>query len=105
WCRRWPHFAPSGECGDFVRMVWTCILLASPRRAWLTISLIAETMLRRPRALREVVTLALLHKHLYESVRDPSGQLEALIEELKTAPWTAGMLPAAPSLGEARADV
>jgi hypothetical protein len=53
-------------------------------------------MLRRPRALREVVTLALLHKHLYEYVRDTSRQLEALIEELKTGPWTAGMLPAAP---------
>jgi hypothetical protein len=89
------YFGSSEDVGVFVRIVWTCILLASPRRAWLTISLIVETMLRRPRALREVVTLALLHKHLYEYVRDTSRQLEALIEELKTGPWTAGMLPAA----------
>ena len=90
------YFGTSEDVGVFVRIVWTCILLASPRRAWLTISLIVETMLRRPRALREVVTLALLHKHLYEYVRDTSRQLEALIEELKTGPWTAGMLPATP---------
>ena len=48
------------------------------------------------RALREAVTLALMHKHLYEYVRDTSLQLQALIEELKTGPWAAGMLPAAP---------
>jgi radical SAM superfamily enzyme YgiQ (UPF0313 family) len=89
------YFGTYEDVGVFLRILWTCILLASPRRAWLTLSLIVETMLRRPRALREVVTLALLHKHLYEYVRDTSRQLQALIEELKTGPGSAGMLPAA----------
>jgi hypothetical protein len=40
--------------------------------------------------------LALLHKHLYEYVRETSRQLQALIEELKTGAGAAGMLPAAP---------
>jgi radical SAM superfamily enzyme YgiQ (UPF0313 family) len=90
------YFGTCEDVGVFVRILWTCIFLGSPRRAWLTLSLIGETMLRRPRALREAVTLALLHKHLYEYVRDTSAQLQALIEELKTGPWAAGMLPAAP---------
>ena len=32
----------------FLRILWTCMLRASPRRAWLTLSLIVETALRRP---------------------------------------------------------
>ena len=32
----------------FARVLWTCVLRASPRRAWLTLSLMAETALRRP---------------------------------------------------------
>jgi radical SAM superfamily enzyme YgiQ (UPF0313 family) len=90
------YFGTREDVGVFLRILWTCVLLASPRRAWLTLSLIVETALRRPRAIREVVTLALLHKHLYEYVRDTSRQLQALIEELKTGSCAAGMLPAAP---------
>jgi radical SAM superfamily enzyme YgiQ (UPF0313 family) len=90
------YFGTREDVGVFLRILWTCILLASPRRAWLTLSLIVETMLRRPRALREAVTLALLHKHLYEYVRETSRQLQALIEELKTGAGAAGMLPVAP---------
>jgi radical SAM superfamily enzyme YgiQ (UPF0313 family) len=67
----------------FRRVVWNCILQASPRRAWMTVSLMAETLLRRPRALREAVTLALLHKHLYEYMRDTCHRLEELARELR----------------------
>ena len=95
------YFGTREDVGVFVRILWTCIFLGSPRRAWLTLSLIVETMLRRPRALREAVTLALLHKHLYEYVRDTSLQLQALIEELKTRPWAAGMVPSAPGVDDA----
>ncbi|MCI0546457.1 MAG: B12-binding domain-containing radical SAM protein [Candidatus Rokubacteria bacterium] len=77
----------------FARILWTCMLRASPRRAWLTLSLILETALRRPRALRDAVTLALMHKHFYEYVRDTSRELDALIHELRTLP-SAGLLPA-----------
>ena len=64
------------------RIVWTCLLAASPRRAWMTLSLCLETAWRRPRALRQALTLALMHKHLHEYVRDTTRQLEALIREL-----------------------
>ena len=67
----------------FARVLWTCILSASPGRAWLTASLMAETALRRPRALRKAVTLALMHKHLYEYMRDTCKQLDRLARELR----------------------
>ena len=66
-----------------LRILWTCIVRASPRRAWLTLSMCLETAWRRPRAIRQALTLALMHKHFYEYVRDTSAQLEALIRELR----------------------
>ncbi|MGE5277377.1 MAG: B12-binding domain-containing radical SAM protein [Acidobacteriota bacterium] len=66
----------------FARVLWTCILRASPRRAWLTLSLMLETALRRPRALRQAVTLALMHKHLYEYMRDTCDRLEEFARQL-----------------------
>ncbi len=62
----------------FRRVLWTCILNASPRRAWLTLSLMGETLLRRPRAFREAITLALIHKHLYEYMQETCRRLDEL---------------------------
>jgi radical SAM superfamily enzyme YgiQ (UPF0313 family) len=68
------------------RVLWSCFLKASPRRAWMTASLLLETSLRRPRALREAVTLALMHKHLYEYMRDTCRRLKAFTRELSPEP-------------------
>ncbi len=68
------------------RVIWTCILRASPRRAWLTLSLMIETALRRPREFRQAVTLALMHKHLYEYMRDACKRLDELARELRRLP-------------------
>jgi radical SAM superfamily enzyme YgiQ (UPF0313 family) len=84
----------SEDLGVLLRMVWSCVLRASPRRAWFTLSMIAETALRRPTALRDAVTLALMHKHLYEYMRDTSRRLDALIRELRSV---AASRPAQPS--------
>jgi radical SAM superfamily enzyme YgiQ (UPF0313 family) len=62
----------------FARVVWTCVLRASPKRAWLTLSLMGETLLRRPRAFRDAITLALIHKHLYEYMRETCRRLDEL---------------------------
>jgi radical SAM superfamily enzyme YgiQ (UPF0313 family) len=67
------------------RIVWTCILRTSPRRAWLTLSMALETAWRRPEAIRQAFTLALMHKHFYEYVRETSRELEVLIRELREA--------------------
>ena len=85
----------AGELSLGLRILWSCALRASPRRAWLTLSMLVETMLRRPAAIRDALTLALMHKHLWEYVRDTSRHLDQLIDELRTAPATAGLLPGA----------
>jgi len=69
----------------FLRIMWDCVLRASPRRAWLTLSLIIETALRRPRELRQAVTLAVTHKHLYEYMKVTSKKLDSLIKEIKAS--------------------
>jgi radical SAM superfamily enzyme YgiQ (UPF0313 family) len=84
----------SGELRLGMRILWHCVFSASPRRAWLTLSMLAETAVRRPSVVREALTLALMHKHLWEYVRDTSQALDQLIEELRTSPSTAGLLPA-----------
>jgi radical SAM superfamily enzyme YgiQ (UPF0313 family) len=94
---RGPHIgtrllAGWGDMKLLARIGWTCVLRTSPRRAWLTLSMIVETALRRPVALRDAVTFALEHKHLYEYVRDTSRQLEALIGEIRAG--GGGLLPA-----------
>jgi radical SAM superfamily enzyme YgiQ (UPF0313 family) len=68
-----------------LRIVWTCILRTSPRRACLTLSMCLETAWRRPRAIRQAFTLALMHKHFYEYVRETSRALDGLIREMRKA--------------------
>ena len=81
----------------FRRVLWHCILRASPRRAWMTLSLMIETALRRPRAFRDAVTFALLHKHLYEYMRDTCRQLDHLAQHIKQLPDDLRMLPEPPA--------
>jgi hypothetical protein len=54
--------------------------------------MVLETALRRPGAMREALTFALQHKHLYEYVRDTSKQLDELIREIRAG--GGGLLPA-----------
>jgi radical SAM superfamily enzyme YgiQ (UPF0313 family) len=75
--------AGRGDVGIFLRIVWNCVLRTSPRRAWFTLSLLAETALRRPSVLRDAVILALMHKHLYEYMRATSILLEDIISDLR----------------------
>ena len=75
--------AGRADVGILLRVMWTCVVRTSPRRAWFTLSMITETALRRPSALRDAVILALMHKHLYEYARATSTQLERIIRDLK----------------------
>jgi radical SAM superfamily enzyme YgiQ (UPF0313 family) len=72
------------EVGMLLRLLWTCIVRASPRRAAMTVRMIGETAVRRPRAVRHAAVLALLHKLFYEYVRDTSRHLDRLIEQLRS---------------------
>ena len=68
------------------RVMWTCVLRASPKRAWMTISLLLESAIRRPRTFRDAVTLSLVHKHLYEYMRDVCRRLESLADDVPMLP-------------------
>jgi radical SAM superfamily enzyme YgiQ (UPF0313 family) len=83
------------------RIVWHCVLRASPRRAWLTLSLCLETAWRRPRAIRDAFALALMHKHFYEFARATSRQLGRLARELRETEARDGLAPTpgAPATG------
>jgi len=81
------------DLGLLPRILWSCVLRASPPRAWLTLSMLVETALRRPAAVRDALTLALMHKHLWEYVRDTTKGLDQLIAELRVSP-AVGLLPA-----------
>jgi radical SAM superfamily enzyme YgiQ (UPF0313 family) len=77
----------------FFRILWHCMLRASPQRAWLTLSLMVETLVRRPRSFRDAMTFALLHKHLYEYMRDTCQRLDELIRQVQELPEELRMLP------------
>lgn len=81
----------------FRHVLWTCMVRTSPRRAWMTFRLLAETALRRPRMFRDAVTFALLHKHLYEYMRETCARIDGLITDLKQIPDDLQMLPGADS--------
>src|SRR5262249_35007147 len=70
----------------FLRGRGPCMLRASRRRPWLWVSLMVETALRRPRSLPQAVTLALMHKHLYEYMRDTCAKLDQLAREMHRLP-------------------
>jgi uncharacterized protein DUF4070 len=79
---------------DLLQRLWTCMVRASPRRAWLTASILLETLVRRPLAFRDAVTFALVHKHLYEYMRDTCKRLDVLAAELRELPQDLPTLPA-----------
>jgi radical SAM superfamily enzyme YgiQ (UPF0313 family) len=76
-----------------LRILWTCILRTSPRRALLTLSMCLETAFRRPRAIRHAFTLALMHKHFHGYVRETSRALDGLIRELRNAEPAPSAMP------------
>jgi hypothetical protein len=84
--------ASGRDLSILLHVVWACVLRASPRRAWMALSIFLETALRRPRQLRLAVSSVLMHHHFSGYVRDVSVQLDRLIAELRTLP-DAGLLP------------
>jgi radical SAM superfamily enzyme YgiQ (UPF0313 family) len=74
-----------GELGLLLRVLRDTVLIASPRRAWFTISLLATTLLRKPARFADAVAFAIVHKALYEYTRALDGHLKRVIGDLKRA--------------------
>jgi len=88
-----------------VRVMRDCVLRGSPRRRLLTLSMLVETALRKPARLRDAISLALIHKALYEYVEDLSSSLDRLIEMLRESPDSPALLPDSVQSGTARRSV
>ena len=71
------------------RVLRDCILIASSRRRRFTLSLLAQTLAFRPSAIKEAITVAVLHKHFYEYMQDVCRQLEVHLEAGAPAPTRA----------------
>lgn len=81
------------ELRTLVRVLGTCVLKASPRRSWMTLSLILETACRRPGELRLAIEYSLMHKHLYEYSRHVARSIDQLVRDIKRWPHDVRMLP------------
>lgn len=85
----------------FLRVLWYCVFRTSPRRAAMTLRMMLETALRRPRQFRKAVALALMHRHFYKYVRRVSRDLDRMIAELGSGAQL-GLMPAPDRSGSAR---
>ena len=65
--------------------MWRTVIRASPRRAWFTLSLLGHTLARRPSAFVDAVSLAVVHKALYDYVHVLRGRLDEAIAKLEAA--------------------
>jgi hypothetical protein len=75
------------------RILRETLLRASPRRAWFTLRLLGETLMRRPTAFRDAVSFALVHKALSEYMEALGRHLERAIAELDQPPVQAAAAP------------
>ncbi|MFQ5458608.1 MAG: radical SAM protein [Myxococcota bacterium] len=78
--------ASRADLAMFCRIMRDCVLKASPRRAWMTLSLLSQTALRRPVAIREAAFFVLVHKHFYEYARHVNARIDQLIDHMKEFP-------------------
>ena len=77
------------------RVLRDTVLAAGPRRAWFTLSLMAQTLWKRPDRLADALTFAIVHKALYEYMQALDGHLERVIGEIEAAAGAEALAPAA----------
>jgi radical SAM superfamily enzyme YgiQ (UPF0313 family) len=73
-----------GEVRLLRRILWRTVVRTSPRRAWFTLSLLATTLVRRPRVIADAVAFAIIHQGLHDYVRALCRHLDRAIAELET---------------------
>jgi radical SAM superfamily enzyme YgiQ (UPF0313 family) len=71
-----------GDLALLRRILVQTVLRAGPRRAWFTLKLLGETLLRRPSAFKDAVSFAIVHKALSEYMEALGRHLEQAIEQL-----------------------
>jgi hypothetical protein len=71
-----------GDLALLRRILVQTVLRAGPRRAWFTLRLLGETLLRRPSAFKDAVSFAIVHKALSEYMEALGRHLEQAIDQL-----------------------
>ncbi|MDH3519991.1 MAG: B12-binding domain-containing radical SAM protein [Myxococcales bacterium] len=90
----------AGDLRRLVRILRDTVLRAGPRRAWFTLSLIGAALLRRPSALKEAVSFAIVHRAFHEYLDALVLGLDAAIAELEREAAEVVPAPGAPALSE-----
>jgi radical SAM superfamily enzyme YgiQ (UPF0313 family) len=91
-----------GDLGRLARILRDNVLLGGPRRAWFTLSLIGATLVRRPAAIKEAVSFALVHRAFYEYMQRLQRHLDEAIRALEAEAESSLAGLAAPALVAAR---
>ncbi len=65
-----------GDMKILWRFIRDCVVFTSSSRRRFTLSVLAETLAYRPSAIKEAITVVVLHKHFYEYMQDVCRQLE-----------------------------
>ena len=66
-----------GDMSVMWRIFRDCIVFAPAARRRFTLSVLAQTLAFRPRAMKEAITVVVLHKHLYEYMVDTCRKLKS----------------------------
>lgn len=75
-----------GDIGRLLRVLWGTVVRGGPRRAWFTLSLLAETLLRRPSVFKEAVSFAVVHQAFHAYMERLTAKLEGELEALTEPP-------------------
>jgi len=67
----------------FLRILRETVLRGGVRRAWFTLALLAETLVRRPSAFKEAVSFAIVHKAFHDYMRRLCAHLDFAIAEIE----------------------
>jgi radical SAM superfamily enzyme YgiQ (UPF0313 family) len=85
-----------GDLRLLARILRQTVLQANPRRAWFTLRLLGETLVRKPSAFKDAVSFAIVHKALAEYMEALGRHLDRAIGELERHGTMAQPSPAAP---------
>jgi hypothetical protein len=77
-----------GDLRLLARILRQTVVQAGPKRAWFTLRLLGETLVRRPSAFKDAVSFAIVHKALSEYMEALGRHLERAIAEIELAPRT-----------------
>jgi hypothetical protein len=87
-----------GDLRRLARVLRETLLTSGPRRAWFTLQLLGETLLRRPSVFKEAVSFAVVHKALHDYMRRLAIDLDEAIHGIREHEASLDALPPQPKI-------